>query len=894
MALAAGVRLGPYEILAPLGAGGMGEVYRARDTRLGREVALKVLPEELAQDAERIARFEREARSASALSHAHVVSVFDAGREGATLYIVTEIVAGGSLRDLLDRGAMPLRRAFDLAVQIASGLAEAHERGIVHRDLKPENILLTRSGEAKIADFGLAKLTEGDAGNLSQLPTSDGLKTSEGIVMGTVSYMSPEQAAGRDVDFRSDQFSFGSILYEMLTGRSPFRRPTAGETLAAVMRDEPAPARQLAPSVPAHAEWILGRCLSKEPAGRYASTQDLASELAGLREHLSDVGGAPAARRTPRERRFSVFLGVGIAVGAAATALMLFLLRRSPSAPHPVIRFSMPPPEGATFFSRFDTVSLALSPDGSRLAFIGDETGPNREVAPAQLRTRRVWVRALSDLEARPLAGTEGASAVFWSPDGGSIGFVAQGHLKRVNLLGGAPIPVCDTPSNETVAATWGAREILFCSTFEGVIYRVPVEEGGPAIPMIRPDPARGETRVVWPQFLPGGQSFLYVSSRRNGAGELMLGSLDGRRAREVVPMASRVEYAMPGYIVFVRDGALFAQRFDAESGKTPGPLLSLAPSVYSFYTSKWAGFSLSRTGTLAYASRGNITRLAWFDRSGRMLGEVGSANAGETITLSVSPDGRSVLFDRTRLDLGTYDIWMADLDRGVETRLTSDPNTEFDPVWLPDGKHIVYSVVRDYLPQLVRRDLASGVEEQLLPPGTFQEALDVTRDGRLLFSQAAPKGQAGIWTASLSGAPAPKPVVVTKFSQEIGRLSPDGKLIAFISNESGQDEVYVEAIDSPSGKVRLSTTGAVLLRWRRDGKEIFFTSPDHRLFAVPVATGPSLQIGAPSMLFSLPAEGWRTFDVAPDGRFLAAVQHASYATAPLTVVVNAISDLRQ
>jgi Tol biopolymer transport system component len=271
------------------------------------------------------------------------------------------------------------------------------------------------------------------------------------------------------------------------------------------------------------------------------------------------------------------------------------------------------------------------------------------------------------------------------------------------------------------------------------------------------------------------------------------------------------------------------------------------------------------------------------------MLGELGPASAGETITLAISPDGHSVLFDRTRLDVGTFDVWMADLERGVETRLTSDPNTEFDPVWLPDGKHVVYSVVRGSLPQLVRRDLATGAEEPLLPPGTFQEALEVTPDGRrLLFSQTGAKGPSGIWTLSLAGAPALRPVIVSKSSQEIGRLSPDGRFIAFISDESGQADAYVESIDSPSEKVRLSTTGAVLLRWSRDGKEVFFTSPDHRLFAVPVKTSPSLQIGAPAALFSLPAEGWRAFDVTPDGRFLAAVQHASYATAPLKVVVNA------
>ncbi|HKC23980.1 MAG TPA: protein kinase, partial [Thermoanaerobaculia bacterium] len=696
MTLTAGSRLGPYEILSPLGAGGMGEVYRARDTRLGREVALKILPDELAKDGQRVSRFEREARSASALSHAHVVAVFDVGRAGETFYIVTEVVAGGTLRELLERGAVPLRRALDLAAQMASGLAEAHDQGIVHRDLKPENVLLTKSGDAKIADFGLAKLTGAGGRDDSQLPTSDGLRTSEGIVMGTVAYMSPEQATGREVDFRSDQFAFGSILYETLTGKSPFHRPTAGETMAAVLRDTPRPVRSLDPSVPLQVEWIVERCLAREPEHRYASTRDLARELALVREHLSDLTGAPAAgtRAEPPVRRRDLVLWVvaGAALLAAAVLGAAWLKQRTATVPKQVLRLSLPPPANTTFFSRFDSVGFAFSPDGSRLAFLGDPSGPSREVAPVNRPTMRVWIRALSDLEARPVPGTEGASALFWSPDGRTIGFFAEGRLKRVDLNGGSPAPVCDVPSSKRMAGAWGSGEIVFASTFEGVIYRVSAEGGGSAVPLLKPDAARGETRLSWPQFLPDGRSFLYLATRKDGFGELMVGSLDGGPSRDVGPLESRFEYCDPGFLVFAREGALFAQRFDAKTAKLTGPLVSLAPAVYYFYTSKWAAFATSRTGTLAYAPRGNLTRLVWFDRSGKMLGEVGAADAGETISLAISPDGRNAVFDRTRADLGTYDIWMIDLARGVETRLTSDPNTEFDPVWLPDGKHVVYS----------------------------------------------------------------------------------------------------------------------------------------------------------------------------------------------------------
>ena len=890
MSLSKGTRIGPYEVVAPLGAGGMGEVYRARDTRLARTVAIKVLPEAFAGHPERISRLEREARSASALSHANVVSVFDVGHAGESFYLVTELVEGGSLRELLARGGLPLRRALDLGGQIAAGLAAAHEQGIVHRDLKPENVLITRSGDAKIADFGLAKLTETRAESDSTLPTSDGLKTSEGIVLGTAAYMSPEQARGAEVDFRSDQFAFGSLFYEMLCGKPAFLRGSPVETLSAIMRDEPEPLRSIEPGIPVNVAWIAERCLAKEPAARYASTRDLAIELSLAADRLSDPASrvAVAAAAAPARRLVvlpwivaaAALLGFGI-LGAALWG------RRQTALPPAILRFSIPPPDGATFFSRFDSIGFALSPDGSRLAFLADEGTRAREIVSGGTATVKIWIRALSELEAKPLPGTEGASSLFWSPDGRSIGFFAEGRLKRIDLAAGAAAPICEVPPGKQIAGTWGAADILFSSILEGTIYRVPADGSRPPEAIVRPDPAKGEGRAGWPYFLPDGRSFLFVQVRKNSGGHLTLASLEDGRRREIGPLSSRVEYADPGFLVFAREGALFAQRFDLRAARLTGPLLSLAPSVYYFYTSKWGGFTTSRTGTLAYEPQGNLTRLTWFDRAGRASGEIGTEGAGETIGVAISPDGRSALFDRTRRDLGTYDVWMIDLARGVETRLTSDPNTEFDPVWFPDGKRAVYSVVRDSLPQLVRRELAGGPEEPLLPPGTFQEAMDVTPDGqRLLLSQSGP-GSWGLWMLPLASREPPSPVVVSKYQQEFGHLSPDGRLVAYISNESGRAEAYVQSVEGSQEKARLSTAGATLLRWSRDGSEVFYTSPDRRLFAVSVRTSPALQAGEPSMLFALPAQGWRAFDVAPDGRFLAAVQHVSYGSAPMAVVVN-------
>jgi serine/threonine protein kinase/Tol biopolymer transport system component len=892
MMLDTGARLGPYEILSPIGAGGMGEVYRARDTRLGRAVALKLLPKELARDAVREARFEREARSASALSHANVVAVYDVGREGESLYLVTELVEGGNLRDLLDRGPVPVKRALELAAQIAAGLAAAHEQGIVHRDLKPENILLTKAGEAKIADFGLAKLAGPDTDADSRLPTSDGLKTSEGMIMGTVAYMSPEQASGRSVDFRSDQFSFGSVLYELLTERSPFRRASAPETLAAILRDEPEPLERVNPSVPAHVSWILERCLAREPEQRYASTRDLARELALVREHLSDLSEQPvlsAETSGRRDRRSRLPRAVAIiAIVAAAGMAALWWIGRQSHEPRSVVRFSVPPPAAGDFFSAFDTVSLALSPDGSRLAFIAGPPEATRGIVTGGPESREIWIRSLSALEPQPVAGTEGATSLFWSPDGKSIGFFTKRQLKRIGIGGGSAIPLCGLPGGTEMAGTWGDGQIVFASTFQGVIYRISAD-GGTAVPIVRPE--AGETRAMWPWFLPDGKSFLYVAGRRDGDGELKIAPAGGA-IRDLGRFSSRVEYADPGFLVFAKEGALYAQRFDVTSARLSGPMIPLAPKVHEFYTSKWAAFATSRGGTLAYSPAANNSRLTWFDRSGRKLGEIGAADAGDTISLEISADGRQALFDRTRLDLGTYDVWRVDLERGIETRVTSDPNTEVDPIWLPGGRQIIYSAVHEYLPQLVRRNLAGGPETPLLPPGTFQEARSVTPDGKqLLFTQTGQGGTFGLWSLPLAGG-APTPIIVSGADQAIARLSPDGKWIAFISNDSGNWEAYVAPFQPNPEKVRLSNAGALSLAWSRDGRNVFFTSPDHRLFAVDVRTAPSLQVGDPRPLFSLPGEGWTDFDVAPDGRFLAAVRHMSDIASPLSVVVNWTAEL--
>jgi len=884
MTLAAGVRLGPYEILSPLGAGGMGEVYRARDTRLGREVAIKILPEDLAKDAERISRFEREARSASALSHAHVVSVFDVGREKDSFYIVTEVVAGGSLRDLLDRGPLPFRRALDLAVQIASGLAEAHESGIVHRDLKPENILLTKTGDAKIADFGLAKLAETSSGELSQLPTSDGLKTSDGIVMGTVAYMSPEQASGRAVDFRSDQFAFGSILYEMLAGKPPFRRASPGETMAAVIRDEPAPLSSPGAGVPPQLFWIVERCLSKEPADRYGSTRDLARELALLRQHLSEMtsGAAVGPSRSAIAGRRRDVLPWTIA-GVLLLGVLALVIRqgshRMPDAGP--IRFSVPPPTNGAFSFFVEDSFLAVSPDGSRLAYVASDPQGGQ----------RIFVRQLSDAVARPIPGTEGANSLFFSPDGRSVAFFAAGKLKRVELSGGAAVAICDVPLiGPYWSGTWGSGgDILFAGVARGRGMFHVSASGGVPTEVIHADLSRGEARVGWPWFLPDGRRFLYLLRYTDGHGSLMVAE-PGKKPRPVMPMQSAVQYVDPGYLVFVKDGALLAQRFDSESGRATGEAFSIAEQVRYFLTTGGAAFATSRTGTLAYQSQDDVSRLAWFDRTGRELGSVSSH--GKYVTVSIASDDRRALFDRARPGIMNWDVWSLDLERGTEAPVASGPETEVFPIWLPGGRSIVFSADRGEAPTLFRKDLATGREEKLLPgsPGEeFQIAQDVSPDGRsLVYMEATEHGRFDLWTFPLDGAGRPVPFLRAPFRKLAARFSPDGRYLAMITAESGQPDVYVTPYPGPGERIRVSTGGAAGLRWGRDGG-LLFVSGDNRLMSIPIRTAPSLQIGVPKELFALKEKWpWLDFDVSHDGkRILAIVPEVVGDELPLNVVVN-------
>ena len=856
----------------------MGEVYRAKDARLGREVAVKILPEVFFEDKERVARFEREAKLLAALNHPNIAAIYSFEENGGRHILVMELVSGETLRERLRAGELSARETLDIGVQIARGLAAAHEKGIVHRDLKPENVVLSKDGRVKILDFGLAKLSpQARADEDSTSAGTRSLLTEAGAVFGTVGYMSPEQVRGEPVDARSDIFSFGTILYELLAGKNPFRAATSTETMTAILRHE-APPLAVAPAL----AQIVARCLDKRPERRFQSAEDLAFAL-----ETSSGASLPAATvvagRPPGRRGRWAIAGAcvaGLVLGASAVLLSKGAPRATPAR---AIRFTIPPPEGGSFFYQFESATIAVSPDGSRLAYVASEPKGGR----------RVWLRPVSSQEAQPLAGTEGAVSVFWSPEGASLGFFVEKRLKRLDLPGGAPVTVCEDTGGGGKSGTWGrGGDILFSSVQGDAIYRVSAS-GGAAAAVLRPDAAAGETRVVWPWFLPDGERFLFYSRTADG-GRVMLAE-PGRPPRLLLKAASMVQYSDPGYVVFVNEGVLLGQRFDARTGRLSGRPFSVAEHVNYFMSTGVAVFATSSGGTLVFQPHDDADRLAWFDRAGREIGTVGQPS--NLLGVFIPPDGRAVLFARARSDLGTWDVWSYDAARNVETRITSAPDSEFAARWLPGGRSIVYSTVRGRNPCLVRRDLATGREEEVLPAGGFQEAADVSPDGRTLaYFERPDRGSFDLWALPLSGDGKPRRLLEGPSLGDDARFSPDGRFISIISAESGRPEAYVIPYPGPGVKTRVSTGGAAVVRWSRDGRELLYLSSERRLMAMPVRTFPSLQLGEPKALFELKGRSnWLDFDVSTDGkRFLAVVPESLADERPLSVVVNWPSDLEK
>ena len=877
MTLGSGSRLGPYEVLAPLGAGGMGEVYRARDTRLNRDVALKVLVGEATEDSGRFRRFQTEAQSTAALSHQNIVAVYDIGQENGVPYIVSELLSGGTLASLLARGPVTVRKLLDLAVPIAEGLAAAHANGIVHRDLKPDNILLTADGSPKIADFGLAKyFRPAQDAEGSQLTTLADDRTKEGTIVGTVSYMSPEQAKGEPVDYRSDQFSLGSLLYEMATGKRAFRRETAVQTLAAIVEDEPEPIGKLNPALPAPLRWVIEQCLAKEPRGRYASTEDLARELARIRDHISEVSGLGEVPAMPGRRR-RVFWAVAVAAAALLVAALAATYLRRPPRPATPIRASLTLPEKTHYLG-----TLALSPDGKRLAFPAG-TSPDRFV---------LWIRTLDEGTAKPVMVRGDPLFPFWSPDSRFVAFFSDGMLRRVDAGGGAIQTICDTePGSVGAGGSWGPDgTIVFAPGMASALYRV-AATGGQPVQLTKLDASRHEKSHRHPFFLPDGRHFLYMTMGFGSAPEadaIRVASLDGKLDKALVQTSNTNSSFARGHLLYVREGTLLAQPFDAGRLEITGPPVPIAPHVRGPNAGSHVFSAAERLLVFAEAVLRPST-LVWLDRQGNLNGSLGEPGLFGSPRLS--PDGRRVSVDVDDPSRETADIWIYDVATGVRTRLVAGTV----PVWSPGGDRIFFESDSN----LFVKPTSGEGKELLLESSDQNGPEDWSPDGRFASFVTVPgKGRRNIqiWILRMTGERKALPFATEANIQEDSRFSPDGRWIAYKSMESGTNEIYVRAFPGPGSKVQISTDGGTDPRWRRDGKELFYLSLDRKLMTVPVRLDGAFQAGRPAPLFAVqPLLRISSYDVAPDGRrFLVKSPSGEEGSPSLTLLTDWTALLRK
>ncbi|MGH9367650.1 MAG: protein kinase domain-containing protein, partial [Thermoanaerobaculia bacterium] len=816
MTLSAGTRLGPYEIQTPVGAGGMGEVYKARDTRLERTVAIKVLPPHLSESAELKQRFEREARAISALSHPHICALYDVGSEAGTEFLVMEFLEGETLADRLLRGRIPTDQLLRYSVEIADALDKAHRQGIVHRDLKPGNIMLTRSG-VKLLDFGLAKLRPAadpvSSTGLSRLGTEASPAaplTERGTILGTFQYMAPEQIEGKEADARSDIFSFGAVLYEMATGQKAFSAGSRASLIAAILEHEPPPISSVQPLLPPALDRVVRTCLAKDPEDRWQTAHDLTGELEWIAQVGSQAGvAAPVvARRKNRERL--AWVGFGIAT-LAAFVLAIAYLRRAPR-PLPAVRATLALPE------QMFLGDLAVSPDGTRLAFTASLPGAQPSL----------WIRRLDGSSAERLPGAENAYFPFWSPDGRFIGFFSEGKLKRIDPSGGAVLTVCD--AERGTGGTWNREgTIVFAPAPTAGLFRVSAA-GGQAVPLTKPDASRHETAHRYPYFLPDGRHFLYMAANLsappdNPANSIRVGSLDGKGDRAVVRVASAARYAS-GRLLYVRDGTLLAQDFDLSRFEVKGEPTPIAQKLGLYGWAAYWPFSVSENGVLVAAPAFlTPSRLLWLDRAGKQVGSVGEP--GLISNPRLSPDGRRIAAEVLDAGRDTSEIQVYDAASGAGTKFVFSPAHEAAPTWSPDGTRIVFASDRKSKgarSDLWVKPLDGGKEEMLAESPDDRYPHDWSPDGRYLsfeVIQARGKRNTQLWILDTAQRKV-FPFETEGPLQVASRFSPDGRWLAYSSDESGRLEVYVRAFPGPGGKWQVSTAGGGNPVWSRDGKELF------------------------------------------------------------------------
>jgi serine/threonine protein kinase len=873
MTVRSGTRLGPYEVLSPLGTGGMGEVYKGRDTRLDRTVAIKVLPKQLASDPQFRERFEREARSVGSLNHPHVCTLHDVGRHDGIDFLVMEYLAGETLQDRLRRGPIPVADALQIGIQIADALAAAHRAGVVHRDLKPGNIMLTKPG-AKLLDFGLAKAdAPAIAGTLSMLPTTPPGLTVQGTILGTFQYMAPEQLEGNDADARTDIFAFGSVLYEMLTGRKAFEGQSQASLIGAILKDTPPPASSIQPLAPASLDRLVACCLAKHPDDRWQSAHDVMLQLKAIAEGVPDVRvvATSTGARPHRREKLAWAAAVIASLGAAGVASRYFVETTAPELG--AIQFSIE----ASISSGSGNAMFAVSPDGRRMVFEGPYTLNT---------TRSLWIRALESSTAQPLPGTEVSqvSNPFWSPDSRLIGFFADGKLKTISVAGGPPRILCDAPNSG--GGSWSRDGTILFGSASGPVYRVP-ESGGTPTAVTRLDETRMETGHIRPQFMPDERRFIFFATSRDSRNNATyVGTLDSPELKPVEGIASPAAHVSPGYLIFARGGVLMARLFDAnrlEGRDEPVPLGEIRQSPAGN-----APFSVSQAGVLAYqgASASPETQLVWLTRDGQAVGDFPPRPGIHT--LSLAPDQERAIVEERG------EAWVLDGRRGTASRFTIDSEGGVHPFWSPDGRRIAFTsnnAVSQGRSTVWVQDAAGVSEAQpILQSATIKQLTDWSTDGStLVFEERSGETGWNIGVVSLDGARPPRVVIQSRFQERMASLSPDGRYLAYTSDESGRTEVYVVTYPDVTDRWTISTAGGTAPRWRKDGNELFFIDPAGMLMSVPVLRGARFDVGVPKPLFDLqaiPSDGWN-YAVSADGQRILAARATDAGATPITVVVN-------
>ncbi len=876
MSLLAGTRLGPYEIVSLLGAGGMGEVYRARDTRLDRIVAIKVLPQHLSADALVRERFDREARAISSLTHPHICALYDVGHENGIDYLVMEYLEGESLADRVARGGLPIENVLHLGIEIADALDKAHRQGLVHRDLKPANIMLTKSG-AKLLDFGLVKYRKPqEAEQVMNISTESRPLTQEGTILGTFQYMAPEQLEGRDADARTDIFALGAVLYEAATGRRAFRGTSKASLIASIISGTPEPMSAVQPLTPPAFDRVVQVCLAKDPDDRWQSAHDIAEELRWIAEAGSQAGVASVVT-TRRKNRERLWMATAIVTSIAALAFGALSWRAS-HVEHRSLHSSIVPPPGIVVaMSDNNSSSMTLSPDGRYLTFCGETTDGKRSL----------WLDQLETGEMKSLTGTENGFAPFWSPDSRSIGFFVVGKVKRIDLGGGPPVALADAPDGR--GGSWSRNgDIIFSGSWRDTIHLVSAN-GGAVRSITRIDEEHGETTHRWPIFLPDGKRFLYLAATHRSVTEselnaIYIGSL-GSPARKLV-LRTRSNVAISGdYLLFVRNQFLLAQEVDFSTATLKASPIRVGENVAEEPGYFRAVFAASNEGTLAYATGTAIERrrLMMFDRTGH--GEQ-QGPPDTYVDLRFSPDAKHV----AATIANPADIWILDLARGGRERFTSHPLDEFGPIWSPDGKQIVFGSDRADVDEIYVKPVDGLLQERLFKAlkDKMLYASDWSSDGSYLATNVRdgknPDGGQDIWIVPITGDAKPYPFVQTEFDERRPRFSPDGKWMAFISNETGKYELYAVPFPGRGEKRQLSIGGVIDFIWPAKGNEIFYLAPDQMLMSVTVSGG---QFGDARPLFKFSSRPV-AFDSIDGQKFVAAIPE-THDTTPISLVTNAL-----